>query len=102
MNRSNAMNKRDDPCLMLTGHSERRRPSLASYVLWGFLWQTMWLSAIFGPLSIVLGTILYFVDPDLLSFSSWLTLFQIGCGTGVEGVVFTWLRMRGYIKFCDD
>jgi hypothetical protein len=63
----------------------------------------MWLSAIFGPLCIVLGAILFFIDaPDRLSFSSWQTLLQVGFALGVEGAVFTWLRMRGYIKFCDE
>ena len=89
--------------LMVKGHSERRRPSIVSYMLWGFLWQTMWLSAIFGPLCIVLGAILYFVDaPDWLSFPSGQILLQIGLFLGVEGIVFTWLRMRGYITFCGE
>jgi hypothetical protein len=95
------MNK-PEQCLMLKGHSERRRPSLVAYVLWGFLWQTMWLSALFGPLSLVLLAIWYFVDPDdWHSFSSRQTLFLIG-PFAVQGIVFTWLRMRGYIKFCDE
>jgi hypothetical protein len=95
------MNK-PEPCLMLKGHSELRRPSIGSYVLWEFLWQTMWLSALFGPLCIVLGAISYLVDlPDALAFSSSQTLFQFGF-LGVEGVIFTWLRMRGYIKFCGE
>jgi hypothetical protein len=101
MNRSEAMNKRE-LSLILKGHSERRRPSLVAYVLWGFLWQTMWLSAIFGPLSFILLAILYFVDPDeWFTSSSRQTLFVIG-SFAVEGVVFTWLRMRGYIKFADE
>jgi hypothetical protein len=100
MNRSQAMNKRE-LSLILKGHSERRRPSIVAYVPWGFLWQTMWLSAIFGPLSLVLLVILYFVDPDWLSFSSRQTLFLIG-SFAVEGVVFTWLRRRGYIKFSGE
>jgi hypothetical protein len=88
--------------LILKGRSERRRPSLVSYVLWGFLWQSMWLSALFGPLSFVLLAILYLVDPDdWLTFSSRQTLFLIG-SFAVEGVVFTWLRMRGYIKFSGE
>ena len=87
---------------MNRSHSERRKPSIGSYVLWGFLWQTMWLSAIVGPLCLVLGAISYFVNlSDWLSFSSRQTLFQIGF-LGVEGVIFTWLRMRGYIKFCGE
>jgi hypothetical protein len=95
------MNKRE-PCLMSKGHSERRKPSIGSYVLWGFLWQTMWLSAIFGPPCIVLGAISYFVDlPDWLSFSSRQTLLQIGF-LGVVGVSFTWLRLRGYIRFAGE
>jgi hypothetical protein len=66
----------------------------------------MWLSALFGPLSFVLLAILYFVDPDnWLTFSSRQTLFLIGSfalSFAVEGIVFTWLRMRGYLRFCDE
>jgi hypothetical protein len=94
------MNK-PETCLMVKGHSERRRPSIGSWVLWGFFWQTMWLSAIFGPLCIVLWAILYVVSPNWLSFPSGQTLVQIGF-LGIEGVIFTWLRMRGYITFCGE
>jgi hypothetical protein len=45
--------------------------------------------------------ILYFVDPDWLTSSSRQTLFLIG-SFAVEGVVFTWLRRRGYIKFSGE
>jgi hypothetical protein len=101
MNRSDAMNNRE-PGLILKGHSERCRPSIGAHVLWGFLWQTMWLSAIFGPLCMVLGAISYLVDlPDSISFSSRQTLFLIGF-LGVPGIVFTWLQLRGYIKFAGD
>jgi hypothetical protein len=101
MSRGNAINKQES-CLMMKCHSERRTPSIATYALWRFLWQTMWLSAIFGPLCVVLGAILYFVDLPDLSLPIWRILIQIGMALGAEGVIFTWLRMRGYIKFADE
>ena len=88
------MNNRE-PGLILKGHSERCRPSIGAHVLWGFLWQTMWLSAIFGPPCIVLGAISYFVDlPDWLSFSSRQTLLQIGTGYDRDARVNEHLRLR--------
>ena len=95
--RQNAVLERS---IVRKGDFERRRPSIASYVLWGFLWQTMWLAAIFGPLGFIVAAILYFVVPDWLTCSSRQTLFQIGF-LAIEGLVFTWLRLRGYIKFYD-
>jgi hypothetical protein len=88
--------------LMPEGDTERRSPSLGSWVLWGFLWQTMWLWAIFGPLYLVLAIILYFVDqPDWHYFTSGHALALSGF-IAVVGVSFTWLRMKGYIKFCGE
>jgi hypothetical protein len=54
--------------------------------------------AIVGPFCLLVRVVSLYVDlPDWLSFPRWeLSPFIV---FGVVGVIFVWLRLRGYIKF---
>ena len=88
--------------LTMKAQSTRNVPSIWVQILWNYIWQSMWLSATFGPLYFLLGVLPYLVDlPDWYPTPNRPILGAIFF-LSVFGIVFSWLRMRGYIKFCDE
>ena len=87
--------------LMTKDAAERRRPSLFSWLVWGFLRRAMWTCAIVGPLYVVLWILSYFVGlGDMMPGREYRFLVGLGAVVlGEVGISWVWLRMRGYIKF---
>ena len=84
--------------------SDRSMPPIVPSLVWKWLWGSMCMWAIVGPLVVVLWVASQFVDlPDWLSLfaASRETLFTLIFLGGI-GVSFVWLRLRGYIKFSGE
>jgi hypothetical protein len=92
---------------MNTISETRRRPSMASMIVWVLLCFILWAWAIIMPLVFVLGAVQMLFQPPFLDMQLGATneeqLRNLGTAAaqGAVGVAFVVLRLRGHLQFGD-